>query len=246
MNYGQDIKRYYNEESTQYSHKRYEGVTDTYVKFFFKRRLALVLQFFSDLAPRALRGRSGRSSLLEVGTADGVVLREIVRKLPNKFKQLVGVDIAAKMIGEARALTSDKKISFFEISQVPAEKFDAILFVGFMTEALWQEYQPFIREHLDSGGYVIISLAGAGSLHARFKLAQAPYVADYRSYGRYRQVLSQDFQILAEKHYGLFIPKLWAWPALARLIQPLVDRFLVPFLPNLFHECLYLVRSNSR
>ena len=42
-------EEFYNQESTKYSQKRYEGVTDTYVKYFFKKRLSLVLKYLDVL-----------------------------------------------------------------------------------------------------------------------------------------------------------------------------------------------------
>lgn len=236
---------YYNQESAQYSRKRYEGVIDTYVKYFFKRRLALILNYLKHLADGPLSERQGGLILLDVGCADGVVLREIARELPDRFNKLVGVDIAENMIKQARALTKESNIKFFNKSETPHEKFDVVLIVGFMTEPLWQSEKNYIFEHLVPGGTVIVSLAGRNSLHAGIKLKDKEYVRDYRSYQEYEWMLENDFEIVSKKHYGFFVPKLWSLPFLARFIQPTTDILLASFFPELFHEVLYLLRRKT-
>lgn len=227
---------YYNQESIQYSHKRYEGVTDTYVKYFFKRRLELVLGHLAECQPIF-------RTLLDVGTGDGVMLREITSKLSGKFNKLVGVDIADEMIKQSRLLTTDNAISFFNVNDTPKEKFDVILFIGFMTPKLWQDYQSYVTLHLAEGGFVLTSFAGHDSIHARLKIKNEQYYVEYLSYQNYRKLIGTNFEIINSKYYGFFVPKLWSIPALARVVQPIVDRLMAPLFPNLFHECLYLLRK---
>jgi len=238
-----DIEKYYNEESTKYSYKRYEGVTDTYVKYFFRRRLALVLNY---LAAMRLNVREDGPHLLEVGCADGVVLRKIALKTPGKFGKLVGVDIAEDMLVQACLVTKDSNISFFHKSETPIEKFDVALAVGFVDPGHWQEEKNYLLKHLKPGGHVVISLGARYSLHARLKLVGKDYAKQYLTYKEYDKLLTYDFEIVAKRYYGLFVPKLWAIPTLARLLQPVFDRLLAPLVPGLFHECLYLLRSKSR
>src|SRR3989338_8992448 len=88
-----DSQDFYNQESEQYSQKRYGGQVDSYVKYFFNQRLNLVLTMLNRIS----KGRSDMS-LLEVGCADGVVLGKTKRTLSEKFTRLVGVDIAKPLL----------------------------------------------------------------------------------------------------------------------------------------------------
>ena len=233
-----DSQDFYNQESEQYSQKRYGGQVDSYVKYFFNQRLNLVL----TMLHRISKGRSDMS-LLEVGCADGVVLRQTKRTLSEKFTRLVGVDIAENMIARARILSVGMGIEFFSKNQTLNEKFHTILLVGFMTGPLIELERAYVNEHLKDGGYAIISLAGRHSLQARLKLQDKPYLADYRTYREYRELLEKNFEIINTQYYGLVIPKLWRFPKLARFLQPALDSIGTFLFPELMHEVLYLLRK---
>jgi len=238
-----DIISFYDEESIGYSKKRYEGPAVTYTQFFFKNRLAIVLR---ELAILLANKRDLR--LLDVGCADGVITRAIAQKFPGSFDELVGVDISEGMIETARKLTVDPKIAFFlkdgEAFQnkESAPSFHIALGLGYLSLAILDGELQFLKQHLKVGGIYICSLSAKNSSHARFKINTASYRNDYASYSEYEKILSKHFDIIKAVPNGLFIPKLWAFPIIGRMLQPLFDTVFAKITPNLFHENIYVLK----
>lgn len=232
---------YYNQESNRYSSKRYDGIVDTYVKYFFKRRLAIALEYILFLYPASY---ISDLDILEDGTADGVVLRQIGSQLAPEVGRLVGVDIAENMITRAKALSPDN-YEFYVKSDTPRYKFGLVLAIGFVSPSMWHEESAFIKDHLREGGHVIMSLGSRKSLHAYFKLKGKSYVQDYLLYRECRQLLEKEFRIVKEIRYGIFVPKLWAFPVIARVVQPIVDTIFTRLIPDFSHEALYLLEMKK-
>jgi hypothetical protein len=103
----------------------------------------------------------------------------------------------------------------------------------------------YLKQHIKRGGYYVLTMAGNSSLHARIKVKDKPYFADLDSYMKYESVLRKYFDIIYSKPVGLFVPKLWAFSALARKIQPILDVIFQKILPNLYHEKVYILRLKS-
>ena len=237
----QSVVQFYNSESTVYSQKRYEGRVLTYVQYFFRRRCNLLFRILD----RVISDQKGLT-LIDIGCADGIVTRKIDERFPGTFSLLTGVDISPLMIEKARRLEYDSRISFFLKDTTPDMFYDIALGLGYVSGAILENEIMFAKKHLVYQGYYICSLTAKNSLHARFKLKNAPYRADYRSYDEYRSMLLAHFDILAEIPYGLFIPKLWALPVIGRLLQPFFEIICAHIVPNLFHEKIYLLKLKNR
>ncbi len=226
---------FYDLESVVYSKKRYQGVTRSYTQYFFKRRLSLVLRLLGRIGGKNLK-------LLDIGCADGIMTISIHEHFPEMFSELVGVDVSSAMIEVARKATSDPQISFFLKSETPNKRFDIALSLGYLSAVIFEDEARFVSDHLKSDGYYICALAGRDSLHRRLKLGNVPYLSDFRAYSEYDKMLRTHFLIVKEIPYGLFVPKLWSMPFLARILQPVFEVFFAHIAPNLFHEKIYLLK----
>ncbi|MFZ2522097.1 MAG: class I SAM-dependent methyltransferase [Minisyncoccia bacterium] len=230
---------YYDNQSGQYSQKRYEGKTETYFQFLFKRRRQIFLGFIASL------GDFKDFRLFEIGCADGVLIKKILQKMPNSFSKIVGIDISPKMLEKARATTADSRVSYFLRGEEDFSiKYNLVLEVGVHVSDLLTEVK-FVSNKLSVGGYFIYSTAGKNSLHARIKLRDKDYAKEYITYFKCEEILNRYFEIISSQGYGLFIPKLWAVPALARVVQPIAEALFRKILPNLFHEKIYLLRKKN-
>ncbi len=231
----EDTINFYDSESSQYTKKRYDGKTESYFQFLFKRRRQILLGFIGSLKPVDWR-------LLEIGCADGVLLKKLVQKFPEGFKSLVGIDISPKMIDKAIETTKNPIVTYHlrDEEKDSESKYDLILELGVHVYNL-EEEMLFVSKKLPRDRYFIYSAASRNSIHARIKLKDKEYLKDYMSYDGYEKILRKYFRIVSSKPYGLFIPKLWAFPALARIVQPIVDALLRNVIPSLFHEKIYLL-----
>lgn len=242
------IKEFYNAESAKYSEKRYTGKADNYVRYFFQKRLALVLSYLHKYL-------SDKNSLrlLDIGCADGVISRAIDESFPKKFDEIVGLDIATKMIEHAREITPDSKFSFFvkddflKNNELLAEKyrnmkFDVILSLGYLSMETLEKELDLAQQFLAEKGRYICTLGSKDSIHARLKLQNEPYYKNYGTYSVYESIISKKFQIERTYPYGLFIPKIWTVPAVAKVIHPFIDAIFSHILPNIFHEKIYVLR----
>lgn len=236
-------KEYYNQESTVYSNKRYLGEVNSYVKYFFRRRLALVVA----LVKRAV-GAKKDLSVLEIACADGVVLRELNRQLPNTFSSLVGNDIAPQMIEVAKGLTPDNLFNYYVRGEEPVSQFDLVLSIGYLSPVMFKEEFAYVKERLKSDGYYVCSQAGRHSIQARLRIKNESYYQNYLSYRDVEKKIADDFVIISKRRVGFYLPKLWLWPRLARVIQPLVDQLFSlggSLIGELFHETVYLLQKKT-
>jgi predicted TPR repeat methyltransferase len=228
---------FYNQESTRYSEKRYPRVAKTYTQFFFKRRLVLTKAFLNQVLSKA----KNPLELVEVGCADGVVVREIEQEFPGKFKKLIGIDIAAEMIEEARKKNTSARTQFFTRDTYIGTSADIVVETGVINYANFDDEMAFAAQQLISGGYYIFSIAGTGSLLNRLK-PEGDF-NDFRSYAEYDRIVRKDFDVVSVRGCGFFVPFLWRVPALARPVQAIIDPIVGFFAPGLCHEKVYLVRK---
>ncbi len=227
---------FYDNESEGYSRKRYNVTPTTYTHFFFQDRLSKVVSLVGE------HFKDGQNLIMiEDGCADGVVLYSVDYLYPDLFSKIIGTDISPKMIEAAAKRNKKEYISFVIKDAMPEVIADCFLAIGFVSPGIFKEEFAFIDRHLASNGLCIMSLVSNNSLYAKFKLKDKKIAKDYRSFAEYEKILSERFEIVDSVPYGLFIPKLWAAPSLARFLQPLLEKILRPF-PQLFHEKLYVLR----
>ncbi|MBX4195343.1 methyltransferase domain-containing protein [Candidatus Parcubacteria bacterium] len=235
------IVAFYNQESTTYSSRRYEGETDTYTKFFFRKRLDIIISYIKNYIVSL-----ESPSILDVGCADGIVIKKIEGKFPGKFKKIVGIDISPEMINEARKRNNSENVSFYIRGEEPQNHdFDAVMEVGFLYKPLFESEFSYAKSQLRTGGYFICSIPNKYSTQAMIKLRDKKYYEDYMSYRNYEKILRQHFTIVKKVPCGLFIPKLWSFPVLARIIQPIIDSLFIYIAPELYHEKIYLLRKEG-
>ena len=208
---------FYDKESEQYSRKRYEGKTLSYFQFLFKRRRQLFLELISRITDEV----SG-TDLLEIGCADGVIIKKLLQKLPKTFNSVVGLDVSPKMIEEARKTTQDSRVKYYLRGEEPRLIYGLVIELGVHAQQFENE-MVFVNDNLHGNGYFIYSTAGKDSLHARIKLGGKDYVTDYMSYSKYEEIIKKYFSIVFVEPYGFFVPKLWALPRLARFVQPIFE-----------------------
>ena len=234
-----DTIDFYNKESDQYSKKRYEGDLLTYFQFLFRRRRELFLSLVGSITPK-LKG----ADALEIGCADGVLIKKIFQKFPSTFESVVGIDISEGMLETARASTHDTRASYFLRGNEPQKTFGLVIELGVHAES-FEEEMKYVSGKLSPQGYFIYSAAGRNSLHAKIKLKDKKYAGDYLTYSGYEKIMNTYFDIISSEAYGLFVPKLWAFPWLARKLQPVLEYICKPVAPSLFHEKIYLLRKKA-
>ena len=184
------------------------------------------------------------ASVLEIGCADGVLIKSLLERWPNVFGSLIGVDISPMMIEEAIRTTKDSRVKYFLRGVEPGEKNDLVIELGVHSQNFDAEINS-VSEKLKESGYFIYCVAGRSSLHARFKLLGVSYVNDYMSYAEYEKIIKKYFDVLSSEPYGLFIPKLWAFPRFAMVVQPILEKLFRNMFSNLFHEKIYLLRKKQ-
>lgn len=230
---------YYNQESSQYSKKRYDKNIDTYVKFFFNRRREIVFQILKEITKN-----KKNLLLLDIACADGVMSRSIEKNFPETFSKIVGTDIAPEMVVQAQKLSGDdKKFSFFVKGDCPEVEFDIVIATGYLSAGIFDNEMAFLDKRIKKDGLYICTMASSKSIYARLKTYNKPYYKDYRTYSQYRKMLVEHFEILEQYPYGFFVPKLWAFPIIARRVQPIIENLFKNIFPNLFHEKVYLLRK---
>lgn len=232
--------QFYNEQSNIYSRKRYEGSTDTFIKFFFKKRRRLLIEWMSGI----LTGNGQR--LLEIGCADGIITRSIEESFPDKFKEIIGLDIANDMVQTANKLNAKKHIKYIlrdNLSQ--DDKFQIILGVGVIDPGKLRQELEYAFSYLEPRGYYFCTLTSKRSLNLRFRPPESSeeYRKNYRTFREYENILSEKFEILKSEPYGLLIPMIWKLPNCARWLQPIAEVTLKYLIPDLFHEKIYLLQK---
>lgn len=230
---------FYDKESSYYTDKRYATVTESYTQYIFKTRLNIFLSYLEKIEKNLPK----EATILEIGCADGVVFKAIEKRFPERFSRFVGMDISPKMIEEAKKQNSNPRSNFCLRDDTPSEQFDIVIELGVHTPNIEEESQ-YVSNHLKSGGYFFYNYAGSESIYRRTKLKEIAYAKDYRPYKVYESSLRKFFTIKNTKVYGFFVPKLWWAPSIARVIQPMLDWVFRFFVPDLFHEKLYVLIKN--
>lgn len=240
-----DIKltaQHYNKESSRYSSKRYEGKTTNYIQFLFRKRLSIFLSFFNDV----LAGFPDKKySLVEIGCADGIIIQKLLNAFPNRFEKIVGLDISKGMIDEAKKNINQENVSFFVRGEWGHEQSDFVVRLGVHTSDVEEELQH-IKTLLKNSGLLFYTFASVRSLHAKIKRKDDGVSSEYKTYKEYETYFKKSgFDVLNAKVYGFFVPKLWTFPKIARVLQPVIDKVMAPFFPELFHEKIYLLKKIS-
>ena len=225
---------FYNTESAQYSSKRYPPVASTYVQAFFKRRLSITLEVIERIP------KSEPLSVLEIGCADGVVLRALRERFGARLGAIQGIDIAQEMIARARELNRDFRTTYAVRREYVERPIDLVIETGVLNYAGVEDISYAARQ-LKEGGWYVLSLAGTGSIIHQLDLVGG--FKDVRSYREYEALIREEFEIVAVRGCGFFVPYLWRVPALARLLQPYFEGVFGLLLPNLCHEKVYLVKK---
>lgn len=229
---------YYNKESTQYSRKRYPDVSTDYRHFFFKKRLSLLLTILDSIS------RENKKTLLEIGCADGVVLLE-VDKRNYGFTEMLGTDVSPEMITAAIKNTKSNRISYFVRGEkdLSGKMFDVIVEIGVLNFTDLYEDLDFAREHLDNGGYYICSVASRTSLISKLKPENKKDYRHFMTFSEYEAEFKKRFSVVASAPYGFFVPFLWRLPAVARIVQPIVEFLFRHIFSEIFHEKIYLLKK---
>lgn len=226
---------FYDAESVRYSAKRYPAVVSTYVQSFYKSRLSVVHHYIHKYT------NSGR--LIEIGCADGVVIKSIYDAFPEKFTEYTGVDISEGMIGAAKASKRDRDIAFVQRDESALSGlYDVVLEVGVLNYMDPEPEFSKVRGLLKSDGVYICAIAGTDSLWHRLKPHEEKGFRSFKSYAAYEAELGKHFIFVSSSAAGLFIPHIWKVPALARVVQPIFEMLLRKISPNLFHEKVYVLK----
>ncbi len=226
---------FYNKEGAVYSQKRYPVISTDYVHFFFKKRRAILMRMLRDISATYPQ----MTALLEVGCADGVIIRGIKSYFP-KFTQLVGVDISPAMIAEAIGQSSGD-IDFYVRDRDVYGAFDVVVEVGVVNLTDMEMEFIFVKKNMKHGGYYICSLASRTSSRSRLKFNHTDF-ANHLSFEEYEEAISSHFVIVEAESYGLFVPIIWKIPFLGRLLQLFAEVVGKICCPQLFHEKIYLLR----
>jgi SAM-dependent methyltransferase len=236
----QETIDYYDKASSGYSDIRYKGITKSFSQYLFKKRRDLFLTLLEGVEKNIPQN----ATILEIGCADGVLFKAIEEKFPNRFSKLIGMDISPKMIEEATKQNINHKASFFLKDDLPFDKFDVVIELGVHPFDLDTELS-YASEHLKTKGYFFYNLVSSKSFFVKIKLKDKYYVKDYKTYYFYEQFLKKYFVTIRTKVYGLFVPKLWSIPFIARFIQPAVDFVFGHIVPELLHEKIYLLQKKD-
>ena len=227
---------FYDKESKGYSEKRYNSTPKSFIQFCFQKRLKHVEKLVIKY-----KSKKEDQILIEDGCADGVV----AQRVSKYFSKTIGTDISEGMIQQARDINKNPSVLFFVKHEFPKDiKANLFLAIGFVSPGIFKEEFYFIQEHLENGGIIIMSLVSSNSPYAKLKLKDREITKDYWTFKKYEEFLKKDFVILDSVLYGLFIPKLWTFPLIARIIQPICE-FILKIFPILFHEKLYVLKKRG-
>lgn len=228
---------FYNKESENYTSKRYPAKSTDYVHAFFKKRLDIVEVFVGSIL-----AQNKNPKLLEVGCADGIVLKRLKNKFSNLISSYKGIDISSGMIDVAKKLNPGIALEVRDPKECFGdEKQNIILEVGVLNYADFDKDIDCAAKALDGGGYFVCSIAGKSSLWDRMRKSETGF-ANFRTYNEYEKSFLNDFEIVSKKGVGVFIPGIWKVPALARVIQSIIENVISPIVPWLCHEKVYVLK----
>lgn len=230
---------FYDRESSIYSAKRYPKVTISFIQYLFKKRM----EVFLDMLEESLGDLPENPTMLEIGSADGILFKAVEERFPGKFKKLVGMDVSPKMVEEAAKQNTNPRATFYMRNELVSESFDVIIELGVHPYDLESELK-YVANRVNSGGTFFYAVTSPNSLYVRAKLKGASYVKDYKRYKEYEPIFNKFFSIGGSLAYGFFVPKLWAIPVLGRIFQSSIDSLFQPLTPELFHERTYMLKKD--
>jgi len=230
---------YYDEESAVYSKKRYPVVVGNYIQFLFTRRKDIVL----SLVGKVIEKTTAPRAIVEIGCADGVLLRAIEEKYPSAFSHMLGVDISHAMIDTAKQIETHPTIEYAYRENAPIENSATCVLeigVGALVLELEDELDRAAAQ-LAPGGYFICTFGGRHSLAALLgnTAAQRSVLHPYRVSER---AARKRFRLLESNSCGFFVPVLWRFPRMARVVQPILE-YVGMVIPVLAHERVYLFQK---
>jgi len=228
---------FYDKESINYSENRYLSKPNTYNKFFFQNRLNIILKMIDKYIKY-----QKNQTIIEDGCADGFVIKNIINKYKSNFSSAIGIDISPGMIDKAKSNTNQMVKYYIKDNFNENIKADIFLAIGFVSPGIFHNEFDFINLYTRDNSIVVLSLPSNNSLFARLKGREIH--KDYWDFNKYEEFIKKKFEILDSKAYGLFIPKLWAFPRLAMILQPIFENLFSPLL-NLFHEKLYILKKRG-
>lgn len=227
---------FYNKASGHYSADRYPAVARSYTQFFFKRRLDIVMRELRYL----LGGKKGLT-LLEIGCADGVVLRAVDTVFHDSFSDVVGIDTSSDMIKRAAMLSFGTGIRFLMRGEyIEKELLDVVIEVGVVNYADVDEELEYAEKILKDTGVYILSIAGKNSLNGYF--GGGVGYKNFSPYHDYEDKIKKKFTIEQVIPCGFFVPLLWKSPIVGRVIQPALEKIFSRIAPDLFHEKIYILK----
>ncbi len=230
---------FYNAESNAYSKKRYPELATTFTQFFFKERLRLTLLLLKKFLPK-----HGSVSMLEIGCADGVVARAVWQNHSENVASFDAVDIAPQMIAVAQKNNADTPIHFSVRDTVALPSvYDCIVEVGVLNYLQLADELNAVQAALTPRGTYICSISGLSSLQTTLKGWEG--YMHLHPYAYYEQEFAKRFTIVRAMPVGFFVPLLWKVPAVARILQPLIEKIALSLVPNLAHEKIYVLTTKN-
>lgn len=227
---------FYNQESTRYSSKRYAKVARSYLQLFYAHRLEITKKYLLFVLKKA----QANPALLEVGCADGVIVRELCKDF-SEIGSITGIDISPGMIEAARSQNTDPRATFEMRSEYARGPVDIVVETGVVNYSDVDAEVLFAHQNLKEGGWYILSVAGTGSLYNRIKHDGG--LADHRPYKEYDRIIRERFAVHRVLGTGFFIPLIWKVPVLARVVQRCAEATLGALFPGLCHEKMYLLQK---
>jgi SAM-dependent methyltransferase len=229
---------FYNTESAVYSAKRYPVRPETFTQYFFKARLACALSLLDSLLQKK------ETSVLEIGSADGIVARAVWEQFPNTRAHFDAIDISPEMIRVASTRHADTAIQFsVRKAHELSGTYDLVLQLGVLNYLDIDVELPQIQKILAWGGHYVCSISASSSLQHRLKGSDG--YRHLHSYEEYEALLRQHFFVRHTEAVGFFIPFLWRIPMLARFTQPIVEWFGKNLVPALALEKIYVLEAKS-
>jgi len=233
---------FYDDESHKYSIKRYPARSIDYTHSFYLGRLALTKKLLKSI----VNDRKGLS-VLEVGCADGVVIRSLKEEFGTTFSSYKAVDISPGMI---KAATQNPLNAGIEFSVRDPQQcygggpYDAIVEIGVLNYTDLGKELSCAASAVDSGGYYLVSIAGKDSWWDKMRRSETGF-AHFDSYREYEKALRERFDIVQAVPVGLFIPAIWRAPSFARAAQVVAENVLKHVAPDVFHEMVYLLKKKN-
>jgi len=232
---------FYDKESVIYSRKRYEGIADTYIKWLFQSRRKKVVQLIGWLSQTKDTLR-----LLDYGCGDGIITQAIVEGYSTKFATIVCSDISSEMLRIAEIKSPSKDIIFALPQDLPELEYNVILALGFLNPAVHAAEIAYFQTHLKPDGLLICTLSSKYSLPSILGLREKEYIQKYMTYKQYDRFWQKDFEVVQKIPNGLFVPKLWAFPKLARWLQPKMEVVMSILWTSAFHEQIYVLKLKQK